>query len=102
MSLELVVAAVMFTGVLAYAVLGGADFGSGFFDLTAGGDRAHDDAVEQARALAQRSGRSLGEARSVTTVMPANGPEISRGRPWRWPRWARSHPARSRSPNSCK
>jgi cytochrome d ubiquinol oxidase subunit II len=27
----------LFIGVMAYAVFGGADFGSGFFDLTAGG-----------------------------------------------------------------
>lgn len=39
MSLELVVAAALFIGVLAYAVLGGADFGSGFYDLTAGSAR---------------------------------------------------------------
>ncbi|MCF6379905.1 cytochrome d ubiquinol oxidase subunit II [Nocardioides KLBMP 9356] len=39
MSLELAVAAAMFLGVVVYAVLGGADFGSGFFDLTAGGSR---------------------------------------------------------------
>jgi cytochrome bd ubiquinol oxidase subunit II len=39
MSLAAVVAAAMFVGVLAYAVLGGADFGSGFYDLTAGGGR---------------------------------------------------------------
>jgi cytochrome d ubiquinol oxidase subunit II len=39
MSLPEVVAAVMFLGVLAYAVLGGADFGSGFWDLTAGDAR---------------------------------------------------------------
>ncbi len=39
MSLEVVVAAALFVGVVAYAVLGGADFGSGFFDLTAGGSR---------------------------------------------------------------
>lgn len=39
MSLELVVAAAMFVGVMAYAVFGGADFGSGFFDLTAGNAR---------------------------------------------------------------
>jgi cytochrome d ubiquinol oxidase subunit II len=39
MSLELAVAAALFVGVIAYAVLGGADFGSGFFDLTAGGAR---------------------------------------------------------------
>ena len=39
MSLEVVVAAALFVGVIAYAVFGGADFGSGFFDLTAGGSR---------------------------------------------------------------
>ncbi|QZY27745.1 cytochrome d ubiquinol oxidase subunit II [Nocardioides coralli] len=39
MSLEVGVAAAMFAGVIAYAVLGGADFGSGFFDLTAGNSR---------------------------------------------------------------
>ncbi len=39
MSLALAVVAALFVGVLAYAVLGGADFGSGFYDLTAGGDR---------------------------------------------------------------
>lgn len=33
------VAAAMFVGVVVYAVFGGADFGSGFYDLTAGGDR---------------------------------------------------------------
>lgn len=38
MSVELGVAAALFVGVVAYAVFGGADFGSGFFDLTAGGD----------------------------------------------------------------
>src|SRR6185312_5835242 len=36
MSTAVVVAAAMFVGVLAYALLGGADFGSGFYDLTAG------------------------------------------------------------------
>ena len=39
MSLAAVVAAAMFVGVIAYALLGGADFGSGFYDLTAGGGR---------------------------------------------------------------
>jgi cytochrome d ubiquinol oxidase subunit II len=38
-SIEVAVAAAMFAGVVAYAVLGGADFGSGFFDLTAGSSR---------------------------------------------------------------
>ena len=39
MTLEVAVVAALFVGVLAYAVLGGADFGSGFYDLTAGGDQ---------------------------------------------------------------
>ena len=39
MSLELAVAAALFAGVVAYALFGGADFGSGFYDLTAGGSR---------------------------------------------------------------
>lgn len=38
MTLELAVAAALFAGVVAYAVFGGADFGAGFFDATAGGD----------------------------------------------------------------
>lgn len=37
MTLELAVVAALFVGVLAYALFGGADFGSGFYDLTAGG-----------------------------------------------------------------
>jgi cytochrome d ubiquinol oxidase subunit II len=36
-SAAVVVAAAMFVGVLAYVLFGGADFGSGFYDLTAGG-----------------------------------------------------------------
>jgi len=36
-TLEMAVAAAMFVGVVIYALFGGADFGSGFFDLTAGG-----------------------------------------------------------------
>ncbi len=39
MSLDSVVAAALFLGVLCYAILGGADFGSGFFDLIAGNAR---------------------------------------------------------------
>ena len=38
MTLELAVAAALFAGVVVYAVFGGADFGSGFYDATAGGD----------------------------------------------------------------
>ena len=37
MTLAVIVAAAMFVGVIAYALFGGADFGSGFYDLTAGG-----------------------------------------------------------------
>jgi cytochrome bd ubiquinol oxidase subunit II len=36
-TLAVAVAAALFVGVLAYALFGGADFGSGLFDLTAGG-----------------------------------------------------------------
>jgi cytochrome d ubiquinol oxidase subunit II len=52
-SLELAVAAALFAGVLAYAVLGGADFGSGFYDLTAGGTR-------RGAALRRQVDRSIG------------------------------------------
>ncbi|MCW2794560.1 cytochrome d ubiquinol oxidase subunit II [Nocardioides sp.] len=37
MTLPLAVAAALFAGVVIYALFGGADFGSGYFDLTAGG-----------------------------------------------------------------
>jgi cytochrome d ubiquinol oxidase subunit II len=40
MTLAIAVAAALFIGVIAYALFGGADFGSGFFDLTAGGDQS--------------------------------------------------------------
>jgi len=39
MSLAVAVAAALFVGLIAYALFGGADFGSGFFDLTAGDAR---------------------------------------------------------------
>lgn len=39
MTLADAAAAALFIGVVAYALFGGADFGSGFFDLTAGGAR---------------------------------------------------------------
>ncbi|MFO6452125.1 MULTISPECIES: cytochrome d ubiquinol oxidase subunit II [unclassified Aeromicrobium] len=39
MTLEAAVAAALFVGVVAYALFGGADFGTGFYDLTAGGSR---------------------------------------------------------------
>jgi len=39
MTLADAVAAALFVGVIAYALFAGADFGSGFYDLTAGGSR---------------------------------------------------------------
>ena len=39
MTVAVAVAAAMFVGVIAYALFGGADFGSGFYDLTAGRGR---------------------------------------------------------------
>jgi hypothetical protein len=39
MTLAAAVAAAMFVGVIAYGLFGGADFGSGFYDLTAGSGR---------------------------------------------------------------
>ncbi|HEY2594459.1 MAG TPA: cytochrome d ubiquinol oxidase subunit II, partial [Chloroflexota bacterium] len=39
MSLADLVAAVLLLAVTAYAILGGADFGAGFWDLVAGGTR---------------------------------------------------------------
>jgi cytochrome d ubiquinol oxidase subunit II len=38
-SLAVTVAVALFAGLLVYALFGGADFGSGFYDLTAGGGR---------------------------------------------------------------
>src|SRR6185312_3899255 len=37
MTLADIVAVAMFVGIIAYALFAGADFGSGFYDLTAGG-----------------------------------------------------------------
>ncbi|GGR66960.1 cytochrome d ubiquinol oxidase subunit II [Nocardioides luteus] len=39
MTLEVAVAAALFIGIVVYALFGGADFGSGFYDLTAGSAR---------------------------------------------------------------
>ena len=52
-SLSDVVAVLMFVGVVAYALFGGADFGSGLWDLLAGGDEA-------GGALRAQIDRSLG------------------------------------------
>ncbi|MEI5671678.1 MULTISPECIES: cytochrome d ubiquinol oxidase subunit II [Nocardioides] len=53
MTLEMAVAAAMFVGVVVYALFGGADFGSGFFDLTAGGS-------ERGAELRTQVDRSIG------------------------------------------
>jgi cytochrome d ubiquinol oxidase subunit II len=64
MSIEVLVAAAMFAGVIAYAVLGGADFGSGFFDLTAGNARSG----AQVRTLVDRSIGPVWEANHVWLI----------------------------------
>jgi cytochrome bd ubiquinol oxidase subunit II len=64
MSLASFVAAAMFTGVVFYAVLGGADFGSGFWDLTAG-DARRGGAV---RALVDHSIGPVWEANHVWLI----------------------------------
>lgn len=64
MSLEVAVAAALFLGVIAYAVLGGADFGSGFFDLTAGGARRG----AQLRTLVDHSIGPVWEANHVWLI----------------------------------
>lgn len=64
MTLEIVVAAALFVGVIAYAVLGGADFGSGFFDLTAGGSRRG----AEVRTLIDRSIGPVWEANHVWLI----------------------------------
>src|SRR5690625_2062355 len=64
MTLEIVVAAALFLGVIAYAVLGGADFGSGFFDLTAGGSKRG----AEVRTLIDRSIGPVWEANHVWLI----------------------------------
>lgn len=64
MTLEITVAAALFLGVIAYAVLGGADFGSGFFDLTAGGSRRG----AEVRTLVDRSIGPVWEANHVWLI----------------------------------
>ncbi len=64
MSVEVAVAAALFVGVLAYAVLGGADFGSGFFDLTAGSSRRG----AQLRTLVDHSIGPVWEANHVWLI----------------------------------
>src|SRR3954468_11134177 len=56
--------ALVVVGIAAYAVLGGADFGGGFWDLTAGGD-ARGGAV---RGMVQRSMSPVWEANHVWLI----------------------------------
>ena len=58
------VAVVLFFGVSAYALFGGADFGSGFWDLTAGGP----DRGKQPRAVVSHSIGPVWEANHVWLV----------------------------------
>jgi cytochrome d ubiquinol oxidase subunit II len=64
MSLADVAAGVMVAGVCAYAVLGGADFGAGFWDLTAGGARRG----ARVRGLIKRSMGPVWEANHVWLI----------------------------------
>src|ERR1700710_2065737 len=58
------VAAVLFFGVTAYAVFGGADFGAGFWDLVAGGAKRG----ERPRALVDHSIGPVWEANHVWLI----------------------------------
>jgi cytochrome bd ubiquinol oxidase subunit II len=64
MSLADVAAAVLVVGLSAYAVLGGADFGAGFWDLTAGGAQRG----ARARGLIKRSMGPVWEANHVWLI----------------------------------
>jgi cytochrome d ubiquinol oxidase subunit II len=59
-----VVAAILFFGVTAYAVFGGADFGAGFWDLVAGGAKRG----ERPRALVDHSIGPVWEANHVWLI----------------------------------
>ena len=62
--MSVLAAAVLFTGVLAYAGFGGADYGAGFWDLTAGGARRG----ERPRHLVDESLAPVWEANHVWLI----------------------------------
>jgi cytochrome bd ubiquinol oxidase subunit II len=64
MTLADAVAIVLFFGITAYALFGGADFGAGFWDLTAGGAKRG----ERARALIDHSIGPVWEANHVWLI----------------------------------
>ncbi len=64
MSLAELVLGVMFAGLLAYALFGGADFGAGFWDLMAGGTRRG----REQRALIEHSLGPVWEANHVWLI----------------------------------
>jgi len=64
MALSDVIAALMFLGVVAYAIFGGADFGTGGWDLTAG----NDESGSQLRAQVDRSLGPVWEANHVWLI----------------------------------
>lgn len=64
MTLATVVAIAMFAGVVAYALFAGADFGSGFYDLTAG----FDERGSELRTLVDRSIGPVWEANHVWLI----------------------------------
>jgi cytochrome bd-type quinol oxidase subunit 2 len=57
MTLAELVLSIMFVGLIAYGLFGGADFGAGTSDLLAGGTRAGRVSVTSSSARSRRSGR---------------------------------------------
>ncbi len=64
MTLELICLVLVMAGLAAYAVLGGADFGAGFWDLTAGGPKGGG----RVRGMVQRSMSPVWEANHVWLI----------------------------------
>ena len=82
--------ALIFVGLTMYAVLGGADFGAGFWDLTAGGAKRGG----RVRGLIQRSMSPVWEANHVWLIFVLVD---RRGRRSRWRSARCSRPSSSRS-----
>jgi Cytochrome bd terminal oxidase subunit II len=87
------VAAALFLGVIPYALLGGADFGSGFYDLTAGGGVAG----AQLRALIEESMGPVWEANHVWLIYIID----RRGIRLQWPSARQSPDGESHSIPGC-
>ncbi len=62
--MTITIAVILFVALIAYAVFGGADFGAGFWDLTAGGARRG----ARPRAVIERSIGPVWEANHVWLI----------------------------------